>query len=1136
MAVELILGPSGAGKSYTIYSEIIEESIKHPQEQFIVIVPEQFTMQTQKEIVTMHPRHGTMNIDIVSFDRLAYRIFDELNYIPKSVLEDVGKSMVIRKIIHENQKKLSVFGGSMNRTGFVEKVKSILSEFYQYQVGDEEINQILGRVNPDSMLYGKLTDIQMVHQEFELFKSRDYIVAEELLSVLADKLDDSGIISQSSIVIDGFTGFTPVQYDLLEKLLKKAKKVTIAITIDSQDLSCDRIKPYELFYLSKQTIRKIREISETADVQMFPDRVLRNPVPYRFLNNPQMAALEQNFLRYPVREYREKTDRISIHITRNPREESGFIARKMYELAGKGIRYREMAVVTGDLNAYDRELIQAMEHLHIPYFVDNKKSILNNPCIESLRAVLEMLNRDFPYEQVFRYLKTGMSIFDQEEVDRLENYILASGIRGYSRWNRPFTRKLGYLTDISLAWMNDLRAAFMESLEDLHSVLKQKNITVKERLTAIFSFMQALDYQKKMEEKQAQFEEEGEYALAKTYSQIYPQVLTLFDKMASILGEEVLDTEEFIGILDAGLTDTSVGVIPPGMDQVLVGDIERTRLKDIKVLFVVGVNDGIIPKPAKDAGIITDFEREELEKAALSLAPTAKQNSFIEQFYLYWNLTKPSEQLYLSFSKVDGSGKSIRPSYLIERVMKIFPQLIVEDEEKKEGKWSRLYTKEDSVDYLIEGLHQYLQGEEKPLFRELFALYAESEQGKNLLHLLMKGAFYKNEESPLQSAVARALYGDHLSNSVTRLEKYAACAFAHFLRYGLKLTERKEYTVKPVDMGNIFHKAVELFSKELEKTPYNWSDMPEELRDHMTEQCVEAAVVEYNQDLFSSTARNQYLVTMMTRITKRTIWALQEQVRRGSFEPKEFELSFQNYKSLNSANIELDGGIMMNLGGKIDRIDTYEDEEHVYLKIIDYKSGNMAFDIVDFYYGLQIQLVVYMNAAMEIMEKKVGEKGVVPAGIFYYNIKDPLVDAAEGEAAYQEMLRKLKMDGLVNREEQILDKLEKSEDGDYMTIPVKALKKGGFSKWSKLASTENFMKAGGYVNEKIKKLGNEIMNGNIGIEPYALGDKKACDYCEYHAVCGFDPSTGRESYRRLLSLDQEEVWEKICKEVEKEDE
>lgn len=1128
MAVQLILGSSGAGKSYYAYTQLLKE------EKSILIVPEQFTMQTQKEIVAMDKHHGTMSVDIVSFQRLAYRIFNELNYIPHDVLEDIGKSIVVRKILQEYKKELTVFAGSLKKQGFVDEVKSFLSECYQYKIGPEQLAAAAGKIRSNSMLHSKLKDMQQVMNGFEQFMSGHFIAAEQLLSVLAEQIKHSQIIKDSVICIDGFTGFTPVQYDLLGELFLYAKKVVILITIDPRNLPFKNIYEIELFHLSKKTIRAIEELVNQRGVAIEPPIILKEEIPFRFQNKKELAFLERNLFRYPGEVYKEPVQDISIHITRNPREEALFVVRKIRRLAAEqGLRYRDMAIVTGDLTQYGPEIEYAMGRLSVPYFMDNNISILNNSCIETIRAALDVIQSDFTYEHIFRYLKAGLSSLEGEQIDWLENYIIAAGIRGYGKWKKAFTRNLRKLTETEVEGINLIREQFMEELMPLKQGLSDQK-TVRENITVIFNFMMQMRMQEKLTAKERFFNEQGNLVQAKAYSQVYAIVVGLFDKLVEVLGDEVMSLEELVGILDTGLLETTVGVIPPGIDQVLVGDIERTRLKDIKVLFFMGVNDGIIPKPLKGGGIITDRDRDVLSGEQIELAPTSKQNTATEQFYLYLNVTKPEQQLILSLSKVNSNGKSLNPSYFIHTLTNIFPQLVLADQENEMDHMEQIYTREDSIDALIHGVNQYLAGKEETFFFELLDLFKEQDQTKAVLDKVLAGAFYKNEESAMNRAVAKALYGEHLNNSVTRLEKYAACAFAHFLRYGLQIQEREEYEIRSLDIGNVFHKTIELYSREMTSRGYDWQTITDDQRETFTEECVNQAVELCDQDVFYSSARNKYIIEMVTRIAKRTTWALTEHIQRGQFEPQGFELSFKDYHNLSIGNISLEQGASMTLNGTIDRMDVYEDEDNVYLKIIDYKSGNTSFDIVDLYYGLQIQLVVYLNGAMEIAARENKDKKVIPAGIFYYNIKDPMI-LSDGQEEPTALLKELKMNGIANSAEEILDYFESEDSERFVSIPVATLKNGGLSKQSKIADTNQFAEMGQFVKKKIKQLGNQMMAGNIDIKPYALGNKTACDFCEYHSVCSFDKRNKFNQFRKLKSYHKDDIWTKIHEDIGEEE-
>lgn len=1138
MSLQLVIGRSGSGKSYQLYKEIIEKSIHNDSTNYFIIVPEQFTLQTQKDIVLMHPLGGTMNIDILSFMRLAYRIFDEVGGNDRPVLEDTGKSMVLRKIVARKRRELELFNHEVQKQGFIDELKSLISEFYQYSISIPMLEHMEEAAAEKPLLRGKLHDIIIIYKAFKEYLDQNFITAEEILEVLCGVIDKSALITDSIICLDGFTGFTPAQYKLLTILMKKAKKVLITVTIDKKDLDVPD-EEFQLFHLSKKTIRKLTDLAAeekiTVDAPLFIEDMVPGKVLYRYRNSPALAALEAGIFRYPVRSYMEEQGNISIHAARDMGQEVTFVIREIRQLIRENhYRYQDIAVVTGDITSYGRELGREFDKAGIPCFIDNKRDILSNPFVEMVRSALDIVQNNFDYESVFRYLRSGLANMDREDVDILENYVIALGIRGYRKWQSDWTRTYKGQKEGELTRLNEIRQAFFEELNPLYEVLSDRTKSVTEFTAALYEFGVKMDAAGKLEEFTAGFNEQNRLETAREYEQIYDIVMDLYEKLAQLLGEEVISLKEYIEVLEAGLTEAKVGLIPPGLDQVMVGDIERTRLKDIKALFFVGVNDGIIPKNNGGGGILTDMERQLISDQEVEMAPTQRQAAYTEKFYLYLNLTKPQERLYISFSKLDGDGKSVRPSYLIETVRKLFPNLIIQDEDREKEDLGYILGADGGFNYLIRGLRKYPYEETGDLWKELYSFYYSREEYKGAIQSLIDAVFYVNKEKGLSKQIAKELYGNSLTGSVTRFEKYAACAFAHYISYGLELNERQEYRLAVPDIGNLFHNAIELFSRKMAESEYNWHTIPGDLRDEWGSQCVREAAEEYGNAIFGSTKRYQYIVRRVERITRRTLWALCEQIRKGDFEPAGFELFFSGEQQLDSLKIDLSEEEGIRLKGRIDRLDIYEEDDRLMVKVVDYKSGTTAFDLLLVYYGLQIQLAVYMNAAMELMERENPGKAVIPAGILYYNIDDPFVE--KSSHVEESILKELKMNGIVNSSKEVIEHLDKEfySEGEGLRpsvksgiIPVETNKEGYPTKRSSIAGAEKLNALEKYVKDTVHQYGLKILEGKTDIKPYQMGRKNACDYCIYQSVCGFDTKLEGFSYRNLASMGTEEVWDKI---------
>ncbi len=1121
MALQFIIGRSGSGKSTVLYRYIIEESMKHPKQKYFLLLPDQFTLDIQKMVIGMHPNHGFSNIDILSFHRLAYRVFAELSEEPGVILEDLGKSMILQKILGKRKKDLPLFGSNRDKMGFIDELKSLFSEFYQYGVTKENLKKQIEKEKEGTLLREKLQELLIVMEEFEDFMGQDYIVAEQLLTVLGRRADESELLKNSVIVLDSFTGFTPVQIDLIGKLLPLCKDMFVTASLDEREVFFTKILDYELFGASKEMISGLKKIAKEQNVEVLPDWIVGAEHPGRFLPGGELDFLEKNLFRPYSRVYDKETEQIEIRNLLDPEEEACFAAQTISRLVREeGLRYRDIGIISGDLPRYGARLTRILKDYEIPCFLDDKAGMRSHPLVESIRGVFALFEYDFNYESVCHYIKSGMSNILPEDGDAIDNYLLASGLRGYGAFASPFKRKPRKIGDKMFAQAEKARTVLLEEMKELSTVFRNKRGKVIDYLTALYQYMVKMEYEEKMKAEADRFEEVGNYVFMSAYSQVYGILIQLLDKIAGILGEEEMELAELRKIMDAGLEELELGVIPPGPDQVVIGDVERTRLNQMKVLFLLGVNEGIIPKPEKGGGILSDGDREELEGGEFLLAPGARKNTGLEQFYLYLCLTRPSERLYLTFSSVDTDGKAIRSSYLIGRLKLLFPKLKI-----KEGREIRpeYYTKKSSLSYVRQSMDQWFSGkageEDKAFLKWMF----DTEDGKKWIEDALKGRFYTNGESGLSREAARALYGLHMEASVTRLETYAGCAFAHFLKYGLMLSKRQKYQIQSADLGVILHKCLELFSKEAKVQGKGIRFLDEEERDLLAVECLRRAVQEYDSGIFHSSARNEACIERMERLVKRTVWAISEQLKKSDFEPSEFEWRFQSRKDLEAVKLSLAHGGTLELQGVIDRIDYFEDEENLYLKVTDYKSGMQTFQLADIYNGLSLQLVVYLNAAVE-KAKKDQKKQVVPAGIFYFHIQDPLVEKEDGGNTQERLLAEFDLSGLVLGEREIVEHLD---FGEEKAIPASYKKDGNFTAASSVATREQFEALGDYVKRKLTTYGDNIQNGDIAIHPYREEKRTACDYCDYKGVCGFDPSFAGNKYRRIEKPDKKELWSKI---------
>ncbi|MDD7642623.1 MAG: exodeoxyribonuclease V subunit gamma [bacterium] len=1123
MALHLILGNSGAGKSHYLYEHILAEAAKHPKLTYYVIVPEQFTMATQREFVRRQKDHAILNVDVLSFKRLAYRVFEELGKNTLKVLEDTGKNLILQKLAGELEPKLTVLQGSLHKMGYIDEIKSFLTELAQYRIDPDMLDEMAQKASASPLLAAKLSDIRLLYEAFLKEIEGDYLLAEEVVEYMAALVPESALFSKAVLVFDGFTGFTPVQQTFLQAVLPVAADSYVALTIDAKEELYGECQVEQLFYLSKKTIRMLLRVAKETGVALADPVILSEGGRCRFAKAPLLYHLEQNLFRTGQTRYTgELKDQKQLRIVGFPKpvEELRFAAGEIRRLVREGYRYQDIAIVSGDVEMYASYVQQVFSEYEIPYFLDQTNPILFHPLIECVRGLLEMAKRDFTYDSVMRVLKSGLLPIETAQADLLENYVLAYGICGRSSWDRLWVRCPDWMDAEELAALNEKRGQLMEALDPFLDVMTDPEATVFLRTRALYDVMRAFHL------------EQGE-----TDGRIWRILMDLFDKLAGLLGDEILSLEEYTDVLEAGMEAAKVAVIPPGFDQVLIGDIERTRLENVRVLFFLGVNDGVIPRISTEGGILSQLERQMLAEADYELAPTSRERAFIQRFYLYLNMTKPSERLYLTYAGCGADGASRRPSYLIGMIRRLFPGLEPEDGTVV-SPMERMEAPGAALRYLTEGFDAAKRGEASEEWKALFAWYEKAPERKEQLSRLLSAAFYRFHQEPLSKEVSHLLYGSVLENSVTRLERFAACAYEHFLTYGLRLRPREEHTFEAVDFGNLVHTALEHYARGLAKSAYDWFSVPEEMQRALGREAMQMALDQSRNDALFTSAKNRYLTTRMEALLHQTVDTLTRQVRKGTFLPADYELGFGMAGSLDVTEFELSEDEKMRLRGRIDRVDTMDDGTDTYVKIIDYKSGQTTFSLLSMYHGLQLQLVVYLNAAMELLKKRPHTGDILPAGIFYYHVDEPVIET-EGEVSeadiWQSVFEKLRLDGIVNDDPKVIRAMDESFTDRSDVIPVSRTKSGEWSKTSKVYSTERFHQISTYVNHVIEDLGKRMLAGEISVNPYELKGSTACTWCGFRSICGFDERMDGCRYRKLRQMrSEDEIFEAMERELSEE--
>ena len=1143
MSLQFIIGRAGSGKSTLLYKNLIDTSMNNPDKNILAVVPEQFSMETQKQILTMineeYGLGGSFNIEVTSLNRLAYLIFEEQGIINYKVMDDLGKSLVIRKVLEQCKKELIIYKNKTAMPGFVEKVKSVLSELKQYYISDTDMDNMLDLCGRRPALYHKLKDILVIRKAFDEYIQDKMITTEDVLEIFCKYVGQSEIIKNTYFYFDSFTGFTPIQYKVLELLMKYSKGVMVSITLPENEKDFTTFNKYELFSLSKETIAKLKTLAKRNNVNINETLIAgEGKVPYRIKNNKALCHIEENIFRNKKLEKTENyNDAIEIYSLPNPRSEVAFVVAKISDLiVNKNYRYNDIAIITGDMANYYIYLEEELKKYDIPAFIDHKRDISSNPFVDGIIAVLDVIAMDFSYDAVMRMLRLNLLEINRNDIDVFENYIRRFGRRGFKSYSAKWEKCYKGFEE-RLVTVNNVREKIYNDILALRTTLKDKKATIKDFTLALYNFILSTNMEKRINDYVDMFEKDNKPELSKEYQQIYGVIILMIERIVDLMGEETVSPKEYVEILKAGFLEAKVGIIPPGLDTLMVGDIERTRLKDTKkIIFFLGVNDGIIPKMATNGGIITDSDRDFLkadEKEGFVLAPTDRENIFKQKVYLYSLLAKPTEKIILTLSKTDNAGKTLRKSYLISDLQKMFSDLKIKDEEKYANSLEEITTKREALDYIAANAGEYKSGKEDRLFEVLCSVLSDDADAKKCLKLIKKGTFYKGRQPYLSRENARKLYEDKENIGITRLEKYAACAYSQFLRNGLKLGERREYEIAAYDIGNLYHEVINKFFVNVQKEGLHWENLEKETYNAILNNCVVDTMENYENDALDSSARNIFIKNQVRETAEKTIDVLIRHIDSGDFVPSEYELRITH--------------------GRIDRVDTYEKNNEIFVKVIDYKSGTTEFNVTDTFFGMQMQLMVYLKDAIEFEKKKNPDKTVLPGAGLYFHIQNPYIDRPDIRKVREEYRKKgtketvsdeklmeekvqdeqykcYRMSGLVNSDFNVIEAIDKElsqATGNSKIIKV-GTTKTGLSSRSTVIESNNYMKFINHVYDMAENMRKDIIDGNIQINP----TENACTYCPYGGVCGFDLKVG-DRYRQLEKLDLKQVISRLNTEENK---
>lgn len=1092
MALQIITGTSGSGKTYYASHMIVEEAIANPNTTYYVVVPEQLNLSMQQDFLKISPTHTLFNIDVVSFERLAERIITRCGMELPELVDDTGKCLLLRKVAGDVRDDLKVFKRPITKPGFIQLLKSMLSELLQYDITEQKLEELSKADKMPAGLSEKLQDMFLVYRAFNE-AMEEGVPKEGLLTYVNSILPKAGHIKESVFLFDGFTGFTPLQEKLVESLLSLSKMVYVTVTVDRNTLNAKKVDSFELFYMSHITIDGLYRCAEHAKTKVLSPVIMEGN---KRTKKPDLIFLEKNLFGKEPAFYEDEPENIHLVGMENPLNEVRCVAEEIYHLVSqKGYRYRDIAVISGNMEAYIPHISRVFTQAGFSYYMDTKKDIHDMPVISYLLYAIEAVRWNADYENMFSFLKTGI-ILNQEECSILENYVLAKGIRGFSSWTREWKREMKNMAGYTMPQINGIREKAIKNLLPLRDVMQNDDSTVIDVLSTLVTMMQDDNVSDYIEQKKEWYAEIGNVVREKMYEQLGDKIMDVFDQFAQTLGNKHLAVSEYHDILLAGFSEIKAGVIPATSDCIIVGDMERTREEHVKILFFLGFNEGNVPTLDSKVDLLNKQDREILlNEYEVGLTPSLESRQSFQKYYFYLVSTKASEHLYITFPELDNQGKSINQSSYLREIYQRFPGISETFEEP--GKY---YINDATMlDMFGMEVRNVPENGISERMREISADLWSRKANREKMAEMIERAFFTYQPENIGMERAKALYGTTINASATRLETAASCPFSHFLKYGLGISERDIYEVSQKDIGSVYHIVLEEFFKATKEKSVNWMEISAEDRREHIHSCMEEISENYKDSLFKSTEKNKYFSNRICTVVDNTVDVLAKQIKQAGYEVKDVEVTFTGKESP-TLNLPLDNGGNLVMSGRVDRLDIKEIENNImYAKVIDYKTGETTFDATLAYNGLQLQLV-YMDAAKGIVQKAYPEKSVHSGGFAYFHIKDKYIETDGTESSEQleaKLLKEMEMTGLVNLAAEPESKKTGVEEERLTAIQT-------------------------HVKNEVKRIGNKIANGDVETSPYKRNNKTSCIYCPYKAVCSFESGVNGYKYRTLREVSKEE--------------
>lgn len=1116
MSFRIIYGRAGTGKSEYCYREIAQKIKK--ENKILIITPEQFSFTAEKKLMDAIDTQAVFNAEVVTLSRMAYRVISEIGEKNETNLSKCGKAMLIYSILSNNKNELKFLGKTDEN---VDMLDTAITEFKKHGISVEQLKQEIEN-QEDIYLKNKLQDLNVVYSGFEEQLAGKYIDETDLLTILAENIDKTDMFKDAVIYIDEFAGFTSQEYHIIEKLIQIAKQVTITICTDG--LHEIKNPDTDIFYSNEVTVTKLLEVAQNCDVKI---EEIKLEETYRFKNS-ELKHLEKNLYENKPQKYNSQIKNIQLFLAKNQYSEIEEVARNVLKLVrDEGYRYRDISIITKNIATYSSLARAIFDKYDIPIFIDENRDLNQNIVIQYILGILEIFIKNWSYEAVFNYIKTGFSNIEEDDIFKLEKYCLKWGIK-QNKWKKEFSYGNYEEKDkADIERLEQIRKDLVTPLMNLKYKIDE-NKTVEGISKAIYEFLVEQQIYEKVQIKIQELNEIGQIDLANEYESSIQTIIEILDEIVLVFKDDKITIDKYNQILKIGFKNSSLTKIPGTQDQVIMGDVDRSRSHKVKAIFIIGLNDGEFPSVRKDEGFLNDADREVLKQNGIELAKGTIDKLYEDSFNIYKAFTTAEEKLYLLYSSSDMQGKALRPSMLINKIKKIYPML--QEQSDVIERRSEILNKKTTYEELIVNLSKLKEQDSiEKLWYYIYDYYQKNSEWNEKLKQSLKGLEYTNIPDKIDQNNIDRLYGNTLITSISKLERYRSCPFSYYLQYGLKIKPQEELKIQTLNTGTFIHEVIDEFFGTVREVGIKLEEITEEQLSEIINKIIDSKLGQNKNYIFTSTAKYRALVIRLKKIIKKALKYIIGTIVQSRFEVLGTEVEFGEKGKYKPIRLTLEDGKRIEIIGKIDRIDTAQGEDGKYLRIIDYKSSAKNIDLNEVYAGLQIQLLTYLDAACK-------EEDLMPAGVLYFSMLEQMIKSdkrLEQEEIEEKIRANFKMKGLILADVKVVKLHDKNlQNGNSALVPAYIGKDGELSeKKTSGVTAEQFKDLQKYMYTIIKQISKEILGGNIDLKPYYKDKKTPCKYCDYKSICSFNMGGCENSYNYIDKKSKEEILSKLSKET-----